>query len=95
MDPVKFGALVRSLEERARRYPRLYRTQVAAIAALGYAYVLGVLVLLTVAELADDVRTRVDMCCSWFFTIPSETMHSSWQSFAAGQHRLACRAPSC
>jgi len=46
MDPARFGTLVRALEQRAQRYPRLYRAQVAAVAALGYLYVGGVLLLL-------------------------------------------------
>jgi Zn-dependent protease with chaperone function len=46
MDPARFGTLVRSLEQRAKRYPRLYRSQVAALAALGYLYVIGLLVAL-------------------------------------------------
>ncbi len=46
MTPDQYGTLVRALEQRARRYPALYRTQVAAVAALGYAYVVGLLLLL-------------------------------------------------
>ena len=45
-NPDRFGTLVRTLEQRAQRYPRLYRAQVAAVAALGYGYVIGVLLLL-------------------------------------------------
>jgi Zn-dependent protease with chaperone function len=46
MDPTRFGALVRTLEERARRQPRLYRAQVALLAALGYGYIIGLLLAL-------------------------------------------------
>lgn len=46
MDLTRFGALVRTLEERARRRSRLYRVQVALLAALGYGYVVGVLLAL-------------------------------------------------
>jgi Zn-dependent protease with chaperone function len=47
-DQVRFDAPVRTLEDRARRYPAVYRAQVAAVAALGYLYVLGLLFLLLV-----------------------------------------------
>lgn len=46
MDPVKFGALIRTLEQRSAQYPRLYRAQVGAIAAMGYGYIVAVLLLL-------------------------------------------------
>ena len=46
MDLARFGALVGRLEQRARQQPGLYRAQVGAVAALGYLYVIGVLVLL-------------------------------------------------
>jgi Zn-dependent protease with chaperone function len=46
MDPARFGALVRVLEQRSREQPKLYRAQVALVAALGYGYVFGLLFLL-------------------------------------------------
>src|SRR2546426_8189058 len=45
MDPARFATMVRTLEQRARQHPKLYRLQVAALASLGYLYVFGVLVL--------------------------------------------------
>jgi tetratricopeptide (TPR) repeat protein len=46
VDPAKFGALIRTLEQRSRQRPRLYRVQVGSLAALGYLYVVGLMSLL-------------------------------------------------
>src|SRR5262249_21584277 len=46
MDLARFEILVGRLEQRAQQRPRLYRAQVGAIAALGYLYVIGLLVVL-------------------------------------------------
>lgn len=46
MDDAEFGALVRRLEQRATAQPTGYRLRVLGLAALGYGYMVGVLLLL-------------------------------------------------
>lgn len=46
MDATAFGALVHRLERSAAAAPAAYRARVAALAMLGYAYILGILALL-------------------------------------------------
>ena len=44
--PASYDALVTRLSEYARRHPRMYRARVAGLAVLGYAYLLGAMLLL-------------------------------------------------
>jgi Zn-dependent protease with chaperone function len=46
MDSIRFNALVSSLEELARRDPAALRRKIKGLIALGYAYVLGILVII-------------------------------------------------
>jgi len=52
VDLKDFDALIRRLETSARRRPRLYRTQVALLAVLGYGYIAGILALLVALIIA-------------------------------------------
>lgn len=58
MDAAAFRALVERLEPGATARPALYRARVAALAVLGYGYVLGMLVLLTATSVVLVVAGR-------------------------------------
>jgi len=58
MDAAAFRALVQRLEPGAAARPGLYKARVAALAALGYGYLLGMLVLLTATSVILIVAGR-------------------------------------
>ena len=69
MAGVRFEALVRKLERHAKEQPRAYQAQVGLLAALGYVYIFGVVLLLL--GLIGGLIGGVVVLCVWVGSHPS------------------------